>query len=158
MNDLAFLVELQGLGIHLRSQSESRLSVRHRGDGLPPDIREEIGRRKVPLLELLGAREVSCREWAATLKDVAAVWNERNARDGDAPELPPEEDSALMQEVGDAMKACDLPQVRVAIRTWRAAWLELLQSGSRRGIEDRECAIRDGASESPASLDQLDSR
>ena len=140
MSQLSFLLDLQSLGVHLRPTSAGKLVVRYPSGGLSSAQREALRRRRALLLGLLEARETAYAEWVAALNEISALWNRTKDCRGDAPFLSEEKDHRLTGEVAQAIKACDLPRARRAIRAWRGAWLRLLRPAGGTVDPDRAVA------------------
>jgi hypothetical protein len=90
---------------------------------------KEVGRRHMAeMVDLLSHPGKLLRAaWGKAVEEVAAAWNDHQARHGDAPWLPEEENDAFHLEVAGAMRREDVEATLDVITRWRRRWTELLR-------------------------------
>lgn len=72
--------------------------------------------------------------WRKAVEEVAAAWNDHQARHRDAPWLPEDENDVFHLEVAGAVRREDVEATLDVIRRWRRRWAELLRdAGSCQG-------------------------
>lgn len=126
MTTAGFLLTLARLGVQLEAADDD-LRYRARAGVVTQDIKAEITKQKLALLEVLADPRRTAREaWKDAVEEISKLWESSKLKLGEAPWLEEQQDAELQGKVADAIRAGDLPRALEAVDRWRAAWGALL--------------------------------